>query len=245
VKARVAAATAVALVVAALPQGRAAEARADVALVLAIDVSGSVDDARFALQRDGVAAALESSDFAALLSGGTNGAVEIAVVEWAEEQSVVLPWTVVRNGADLAAAAGRVRRAARSWVHTKTDPAGGIAAADLLFSSAPMTADRKVIDVSGDGRQNTGEIPTAEARDAAVAHNITVNGLPITLGDDPHVDDWYRENVIGGTGAFIVVADGYDAFAAAFRQKLTLEVAGRTPALTFASRSARIEDEGD
>ena len=235
-KVRVAAATAFALVVAAFSPGRAAEAQADVALVLAIDVSASVDDRRFALQRDGVAAALESSDFAALVSGGAHGTVEIAVVEWAEEQSVVLPWTVVRNRADLAAAASRVRRAARSWVHTKTDPAGGIAAADLLFPSAPMAAERRVIDVSGDGRQNSGEIPTAEARDTAVAHDITVNGLPITLGDDPHVDDWYRQNVIGGTGAFVVVADGYDAFAAAFRRKLALEVAGGNPALTLASR---------
>ena len=235
-KVRVAAATAFAFVVAASPQGRAAEAQADVALVLAIDVSASVDDGRFALQRDGVAAALESPDFAALVSGGAHGTVELAVVEWAEEQSVVLPWTIVRDRADLAAAASRVRRAARSWVHTKTDPAGGIAAADLLFPSAPMAAERRVIDVSGDGRQNTGEIPTAEARDTAVAHNITVNGLPITLGDDPHVDDWYRQNVIGGTGAFVVVADGYDAFAAAFRRKLALEVAGGNPALTLASR---------
>jgi hypothetical protein len=222
-------APALAIAVAGTPRGLSAEpAAADVALVLAIDVSGSVDDDRFTLQRDGVAAALESDDFAAVLSAGAHQTIEIAVVEWAEEQNVVLPWTVLHRREDLASLAGRLRRAERSWVHTKTDPGGGIAAATLLFASQPVDADRRVIDVSGDGRQNIGEIATAEARDAAVARDVTVNGLPITLGDDPHIDDWYRDNVIGGPGAFLVVADGYAAFAAAFRQKLALEVAGRS-----------------
>jgi hypothetical protein len=226
---------ALAVVVASAPRGLAGEAvEADVALVLAIDVSGSVNDDRFSLQREGVATALESDDFAAVLFGGARQTIEIAVVEWAEEQTVVLPWTVLRSRQDLAAVAGRLRSAGRSWMHTKTDPGGGIAAADLLFASEPLAADRQVIDVSGDGRQNTGEIATAEARDAAVAHDVTVNGLPITQGDDPHIDDWYRANVIGGPGAFLVVADGYEAFAAAFRQKLTLEVAGLRRTQRFA-----------
>jgi hypothetical protein len=231
-----AAAAAAALVLAGAVPAQAAETEADVALVLAIDVSGSVDDDRFALQRQGVAAALESEDLAALLASSQSGAIEIAVVEWAEEQNLVLPWTIVRNRDDLIAAARRIRRAARSWVHTKTDPGSGIAAADLLFATAPLAPARKVIDVSGDGRQNVGEVPTRDARDTAVAHADTVNGLPITLGDDPHVDDWYRQNVVGGPGAFVVVANGYDAFAAAFRQKLLLEVAGRTPSVTVAAR---------
>jgi uncharacterized protein DUF1194 len=226
---------ALAVVAAGAPRGVAAEAvEADVALVLAIDVSGSVNDDRFALQRNGVAAALESDDFAAVLSGGAHQTIEIAVVEWAEEQNVVLPWTILHSREDLASLAGRLRRAGRSWVHTKTDPGGGIAAANLLFSSRPLPADRQVIDVSGDGRQNTGEIATAEARDAAVARGVTVNGLPITLGEEPHIDEWYRANVVGGPGAFLVVADGYEDFAAAFRQKLTLEVAGLAPSRRLA-----------
>jgi hypothetical protein len=226
---------ALAVVAASAPHGLAAEAlEADVALVLAIDVSGSVNDARFALQREGVAAALESDDFAAVLFGGAHQTIEIAVVEWGEEQNVVLPWTVLRGREDLASVGARLRRAGRSWVHTKTDPGGAIAAATLLFASQPLAAGRQVIDVSGDGRQNTGEIATSEARDAAVARDVTVNGLPITLGGEPHVDDWYRANVIGGPGAFLVVADGYQAFAAAFRQKLTLEVAGLAPSRRLA-----------
>jgi hypothetical protein len=228
-------ALAVAAAAAGGPHALSAEAvEADVALVLAIDVSGSVNADRFTLQREGVAAALASEDFAAVLSAGAHRTIEVAVVEWAEEQNVVLPWTILRSPDDLASMAGRLRSAGRSWVHTKTDPGGGIAAANLLFDSPPLAADRKVIDVSGDGRQNTGEMATAEARDAAVARDVTVNGLPITQGDDPHIDDWYRANVIGGPGAFLVVADSYDAFAAAFRQKLSLEVAGLAASRSFA-----------
>jgi len=213
--------------------------RADVALVLAVDVSGSVDDNRFKLQREGIAAALESEELAAAVSMGVNRTIEVAVIEWAEEQRVVVPWTVLRGQGDLTALPSRVRGASRSWVHTMTDPGGGIAAAENLFAAAPVPADRRVIDVSGDGRQNTGELGTAEARDAAVSHAVTVNGLPITCGDEPELDDWYRTNVIGGPGAFLVVANGYEAFAEAFRQKLTLEVAGSAAGSKIAVGSTR------
>jgi len=216
---------AAALVAALFLGSRQASAQADVALVLAVDVSGSVSDARFKLQREGIAGAIDSDAFAQAVLGGVNRTVEIAVVEWAEEQEIVVPWTVVHDRDGLAKLALRLRGAGRAWVHTKTDVGGGIAAAADLLAKAPLVAERKVIDVSGDGQQNTGEIPAAEARDAAVAREITVNGLPITSGDEPHVDDWYRANVVGGPRSFLIVADGYDAFAEAFRQKLTLEVA--------------------
>ena len=218
-------------------------ARSDMALVLAVDVSGSVDDDRFKLQREGIAAALESDDFSAAIASGVNQTIEMAVIEWAEEQRVVLPWTVIHGHGELAALAGRLRRAGRSWVHTMTDPGGGIAAAERLLATPPLVAGRQVIDVSGDGRQNTGELSAADARDAAVSHGITLNGLPITSGDDPGVDGWYRVNVIGGPGAFLVVANGYDAFADAFRQKLTAEVAGLAPdrRLIHASVSAYVD----
>jgi hypothetical protein len=94
-----------------------------------------------------------------------------------------------------------------------------------------------VIDVSGDGQQNTGGRGTAQARDTAVSHAVTVNGLPITGGSEPGLDDWYSTNVIGGLGAFLVVANGYEAFAEAFRQKLTLEVVGLAPGSKMAAGS--------
>ena len=209
--------------------------RADVALVLAIDVSGSVDDNRFNLQREGIAAALESDELATVVAMGVNQTIEVAVIEWAEEQHVVVPWTVLRQRDELTALARRVRTANRSWVHTKTDPGGGIAAAGNFLAAEPLAADRQVIDVSGDGRQNAGELETAEARDVAVSHAVTINGLPITCGDEPELDNWYRANVIGGLGSFLIVANGYEAFAAAFRQKLMLEIVGSASSFTLAS----------
>src|SRR5689334_16458556 len=95
--------------------------RADVALVLAVDVSGSVDDNRFKLQREGIASALDSEELAAAVSTGANRTIEVAVIDWAEEQQVVVPWTVLRERRDLAALASRIRGARRSWVHTMTD----------------------------------------------------------------------------------------------------------------------------
>jgi Protein of unknown function (DUF1194) len=153
--------------------------RTDVALVLAVDVSGSVDDNRFRLQREGIAAALETEEVAAAISSGVNRTIEIAVVEWAEEQRVLVPWTVLRGRDDLDALATRLRCASRSWLHTMTDPGGGIAAAERLFAEQPLAGVRQIIDVSGDGRQNTGELATADARDAALLHGLTVNGLPM------------------------------------------------------------------
>jgi hypothetical protein len=211
----------------ALPFGASAgSGQADVALVLAIDVSGSIDNNRFKLQREGIAAALESEEVAVAVSSGFNQTIEIAVVEWAEEQSLLVPWTVLRGEDDFKALGARLRAAGRSWVHTMTDPGGGIAAAERLFAEEPLAALRRAIDVSGDGRQNTGEVATADARDAAVSHGITVNGLPIASEREPGIEDWYRANVVGGPGAFLVTADSYDAFAAAFRHKLTLEISG-------------------
>src|SRR6516225_10633431 len=113
-----------------MPHGASGRSdRADAALVLAIDVSGSVDDNRFKLQREGVAGALESEEVAAALLSGVNQTIEIAVIEWAEEQRLLVPWTVLRGRDDLSTLATRLRGASRSWVHTKTDPGGGIAAA--------------------------------------------------------------------------------------------------------------------
>jgi hypothetical protein len=126
-------------------------------------------------------------------------------------------------------------------LHTKTDPGGGIVAAECLFADQPFVAARQVIDVSGDGRQNTGEVATADARDAAISHGLTVNGLPIASGDEPGIEDWYRANVVGGPGAFLVAADSYDAFATAFQQKLRLEITGLVPSRKLAHASNNVQ----
>jgi hypothetical protein len=124
-----------------------------------------------------------------------------------------------------------------------TDPGGGIAAAERLFADRPFVALRQVIDVSGDGRQNTGEVATADARDAAVSQGFTVNGLPIASRDEPGIVDWYRTNVVGGPGAFLVAADSYDAFAEAFQQKLRLEITGLAPGRKLAHASSNVQPD--
>src|SRR5260221_13090428 len=152
------AATLVVALAGALRGAQAQTAEADVALVLAVDVSGSVDDRRFKLQREGIAAALESDDFAAVLSGGGNQTIEIAVVEWAEDQSVVVPWTIIRGREDLLAVTDRLRHAARSGEHVKTVPNAATAPPDRLFAPKRLPAIRQGIHVSGARRQNIDDI---------------------------------------------------------------------------------------
>ncbi len=214
---------------------RPAAAQADLALVMAVDVSASVDDERFALQRDGVAKGLESQAVFDAITAGPHGTIELAIVEWSEEQHVLVDWTVIRNRDDLRSVVNALRTGDRPHVGWKTSVGDGIARAVALFDSAPLHADRRVIDVSGDGQQNSGRLDADRARDAAIAQDITINGLPITSGEEPDVDHWYKEHVIGGAGAFMVVATGHDNFSDAMRMKLSLEVAGKMPPVHYAA----------
>jgi Protein of unknown function (DUF1194) len=212
-------------------------AQADVALVMAVDVSSSVNEERFALQRDGIAQSLESQAVLHAIAGGPHQTIELAIVEWSEEQSVLLDWTIIRGAADLAQVVQALQTTLRPKVGWKTDLGGGIAKAVALLDSAPLSASRRIIDVSGDGRQNFGHISADQARSAALAKDITINGLPITSGDEPEVDLWYEQHVIGGTGAFMIVANGHERFADAMRKKLALEIAGLAPPIHFAATS--------
>ena len=209
-------------------------AQADLALVLAVDVSSSVDDERFHLQREGIAAGLESPAVLEAVAAGPRSTIEIAVLEWSEQQNVLVDWTVIHDASDLRAVAQALRERARPQVGWRTNVAGGIGKAAALFDSAPLAADRRVIDVSGDGEQNNGKIAATSARDAAVAEDITINGLPITSGDEPDVDHWYKDHVVGGAGAFMVVANGHSQFSDAIRMKLSAEVAGLPPPVALA-----------
>jgi Protein of unknown function (DUF1194) len=207
---------------------RPAAAQADLALVMAVDVSSSVNEERFSLQREGIANGLESKEILNAIAGGPHQTIELAIVEWSERQYVVVDWTIIHGRADLDAVLHALRTNPRPQVGFRTNVAGGIVKAIALFDSAPLLADRKIIDVSGDGQQNDGKLAAEEARDSAVAKDITTNGLPITSGDEPEVDRWYKAHVVGGDGAFMVVANGHDGFSDAMRKKLSLEVAGAT-----------------
>ena len=218
---------------------RPAAAQADLALVLAVDVSSSINEERFGLQREGIARGLESRDILEAIAGGPHQTIELAIIEWSERQHVVVDWTIVRGPADLEAVLKALRTSPRPDVGYKTNVAGGIVNAAGMFETAPLLADRKIIDVSGDGQQNDGKLAAEVARDSAVAQDITINGLPITSGEEPEVDGWYRTHVVGGDGAFIVVANGHDGFADAMRKKLSLEVAGVPLGRRFAAINER------
>jgi hypothetical protein len=202
----------------------------DVALVLAIDVSGSVSEARMMLQRQGYSGALCHPGFLEAVRSGPTGRVALTFVQWSEarrqEQSV--DWRVIEDAASARQFAEAIADADRpmpGW----TSISAAVDYSVRLIAGSGLTAQRRVIDISGDGSNNDGRDMTA-ARDDAVAAGITVNGLPI-VEVEPRLDDYYRRNVIGGPGAFVVVARNIDAFAEAVLRKLMVEVAFTSPAL--------------
>lgn len=213
-----------------------AEEAVDVALVLAVDVSRSIDEDEARLQREGYRAAVADPVVVAAIRGGLIGAVGIAYVEWAgiEYQRTVIPWRRIASQADAeawAAALAEAPRASLSW----TSISGAIRHARGVLAECPWEATRRVIDVSGDGVNNSGP-PADRERDAAVAEGIVINGLPIindrpTFGRLPPVplDDYYRENVIGGDGAFMIVAEDFESFGVAVKRKLIREIANLPP----------------
>ncbi len=214
------------------PHGAAAsEEPVDVAIVLAVDVSRSIDADEARLQREGYRAAVRDPRIVEAIRGGMIGAVGLAYVEWAgiEYQQLVIPWTRIAAQADADAWAEALERAPRVSLR-RTSISGGIAFSRRVLAEAPWEATRKVIDVSGDGVNNSGP-PVEEARDRAVAEGITVNGLPI-LNDRPPfgagaaLEAYFRERVIGGAGAFVIAAEDFESFGRAVRRKLLREIAG-------------------
>ncbi len=211
----------------------------DVAIVLAADVSRSIDQEEFELQRRGYAAAVTSARFLRAVASGPHGAVALCFVEWAGvgQQVVVASWTVIRDGEGAAEFARVLLQAPRSSMgRTAIGEALDFAVSQL--DSASVTAERRVIDVSGDGASNSGR-PATAARDDAVAKGITINGLAIinekTSGEfggylwaHTHppggLPSYYRENVVGGPGAFVLQIVNFDEFAEAMTNKLITEV---------------------
>jgi uncharacterized protein DUF1194 len=195
----------------------------DTALVLALDVSLSVDQHEYEVQRDGIAAAFESPALLAAVGGGKNRAIDVLVLEWSdpEIQTVTVDWTRVTDAASANAFAAKVRKTSRSSSGL-TAIGNGMLAAAAAFEHLPDEAARRVIDVSGDGMANIGA-PCIEVRDALIAQGITINGL-VMLNDEPWVDGFYSENVVGGPGAFLMQVADYREFAAAIQQKLLSEI---------------------
>ncbi|MBC7801384.1 MAG: DUF1194 domain-containing protein [Gemmatimonadaceae bacterium] len=216
---------------------RAAEP-VDLTLVLVSDVSRSVDDAEYRMQKAGYVAALNDPRVLAAIRGGAIGAIAIAYVEFAGsfEVNTVLDWQVVRDAAGARQMTDALDAAPRSY-WGRTSISAGIDRAMLLLTENQFETQRRVIDVAGDGTNNSGR-DVAAARDDAVAAGVTVNGLAI-VNENPvnssfaHVQppggltEWFRGNVIGGPGAFVMEVRAFEAFGEAITRKLINEIAQR------------------
>lgn len=208
----------------------------DVELVIAVDISYSMDPEEQALQREGYIKALTSREFLQALRQGINGKIAVTYFEWAgyTERRVVVPWRLIEGPESADAFVGEIaaapyRRAARTSI------SGAIEFGAQLFEGSGYRGLRRVIDVSGDGANNNGQLVTI-ARDEAVAKGITINGLPIVSKrlnyatmDIERLDIYYEDCVIGGPGAFVIPIENRDKFIEATRTKLVLEIAGRVP----------------
>jgi hypothetical protein len=230
-------AVAAAVVTAALAQQQTAppsppgEQTADVAiaLVLAVDASGSVDNRRFELQKRGYAAAFRNPQVLASIRSLITQSIAVTMMQWTGPRLhvQVVDWAVVKDEASADAFATAVETAPRQLFGGGTSISGAIDYSRLLLLQNPYHAARRVIDVSGDGSNNSGRAVT-RARDEAVLDGIGINGLPI-VALEPDLDRYYYDNVIGGPGAFVIAAESYDTFADAILKKLITEIAATEP----------------
>jgi hypothetical protein len=216
-----------------VPSARGAlEARAervDAALVLAVDVSGSVDEARYALQMEGIAKAFEDREVQGLILSGPNRSMFVALVEWSNTASLTIPWTLVTSRHDADIFADKVRKAPRGDNQFTCMSRALQLVEGKVLPFLPVPADRTIVDVSGDGHDNCNVNPSVDAvRDQLVAERVTINGLPILAGDEAAtLEDWYRAHVIGGPSAFLVPAHGFADFERAMRRKFIVEISAR------------------
>ncbi len=221
---------------------RAAEA-VDLELVLAVDVSGSIDDEEARLQREGYIAAFRHPRVIQAIRSGYLGRIAVAYYEWAgfEHVKIIAGWTLVSDSASARVFASKLAEAPPETAR-RTAISEALIFAVPYFARNDFDGTRRVIDISGDGPNNWGP-PVTEARDVAVAAGVTINGLPIVNGRPsrwgwpsmPNLDLYYRDCVIGGPGAFIVVANEFKDFSSAILRKLILEIAGEVPAAPAAT----------
>ncbi len=218
-------------------RAEAADLAVDVLLVLAVDVSLSISEARFDLERRGYAEAFGDPRVLRAIAEGPHGRIAVALFDWAGpgEQQVAVDWMVIGTAANAIAFAKRLAAVSRPF-YGRTAIGSAIGFASMLLERSPYRADRTVIDISGDGTSNSGR-SIAEARDAAVTAGTTVNGIviltdpagmPAFLRDHTNpvggLAAYYRETVIGGEGAFVMAAEGFEAFGRALIAKLVREI---------------------
>ena len=218
------------------PAARAAEP-VDLLLVLAAHVSRSVTEPKFKLQREGAAAAITHPDVVRAIASGPNRRIAICFVEWATagQQNVVIDWTMIPDGDSARSFGGKLVEVPRSFSGS-TSISTAIDFSVVQIERAPFKAERRVIDISGDGNNNSGR-PVTDARDDALAKGITINGLviltPLSESFRPEhthppgvLEKFFQDNLIGGFGPSTVVAENHESFGRALTKKLIAEIAG-------------------
>ena len=196
----------------------------DLALVLAVDCSSSVDAGDFRLQMDGIAAALRNPPLFEAIAAGSCQQIALTLVLWSnrDSQAIAIAWRVLSSHRELEAIAQETEKAERRWRPGGTGLAAAVDFSVSLLQTLPIAARRRAIDVSGDGTDNEGG-DAARARDGALALGVTINGLPIISGSH-ELEAYYRDRVIGGPGSFIMPAVNILSFRDAMTRKLLREV---------------------
>ncbi|MBS0241128.1 MAG: DUF1194 domain-containing protein [Proteobacteria bacterium] len=231
------------VIVAAMPfaEPLAAQQQVDLRLVLAVDASGSVNQERFELQRQGYAAAFRNRRVLDAILSGPNRKIAVTVVHWTGPalQVQVVPWMEIADAGSMEVLARAIETEPRQLFGGGTSISGAIDHGAGLIARSPFSAPRSVIDISGDGANNRGR-PAQDARDEAVAAGLVINGLPI-LEVEPDLAEHYRNNVIGGPNAFLVEAKTFAEFSDAILKKLIIEIAdGRPQGIRLADEPERI-----
>jgi len=217
------------------PIGESRSGEIDLEVILAADVSRSIDDAEFELQRKGYAAALTDPRVLTAIQGRSGAAIGVSFIEWSgdEDQQVVVDWTGIHDEEDAGSVAAAILAAPRSFMG-RTSISAAIDFAMAHFAKSKWQAKRRIIDISGDGTNNSGR-SVAEARDEAIAQSVTINGLAI-INDKPNLGYsaptqppgglplYYRQNVIGGPNSFLLVVQDFNSFADAMANKLAKEI---------------------
>lgn len=208
----------------ALAQKPGAASDVDLALVIALDVSGSISVAEYQIMRQGLARALTTRQISQAIEAGNIGAIAINVVQWSgfQEQQMMIGWTRVATFGDLQNLADRVLKMQRRYEGGATDIGGALDFTRSLVEKAGFTSARQVIDIAADGTNNVNNSPNF-ARDRTLDQGITINGLVITT-DSPFLAEYFIRFVIGGSGAFVEQAGDYDGFERAMRKKLLREI---------------------
>lgn len=206
-----------------LPRSATALQVVDLQLILAIDCSYSVDQQEYNLQIGAIGDALGQPDIRQAIGEGPSGSIALSLVQWSSEYSQImaLPWTLVTQG-NAGAVGQRIGALPRMTADGATSMAAAVYTSIEYFNQSAYQAARRTIDISADGRNNNGPY-MPQARDAAMANGITINGLPILL-EDPTLDFYFKKNVIGGPGSFVEKATDYEDFRRAIRRKLLREI---------------------